>query len=138
MWINKLIGPDGEPLTSSRSNKGRSGEAGVNGPATDRRVGVRRDLSNSMLGMVVVLFLSSTLYAQTPAPSAINAIQRLRLRQRLPPVHDVTGVWMMRNPPGSQRGFTNYTFTKDPPELTTLGGDEVQGSQGLQWRGVHT
>jgi hypothetical protein len=25
---------------------------------------------------------------------------------------------MMRNPPGSQRGFTNYTFTKDLPELT--------------------
>ena len=32
--------------------------------------------------------------------------------------HDLTGVWMMRNPPGSNRGFTNYTFTRDPPELT--------------------
>jgi hypothetical protein len=26
---------------------------------------------------------------------------------------DLQGVWMMRNPPGSNRGFTNYTFT-DP------------------------
>ena len=25
------------------------------------------------------------------------------------PPRDLTGVWMMRNPPGSNRGFTNYT-----------------------------
>src|SRR6266404_3943456 len=67
-----------------------------------------------MLGMVVVLFLSSTLYAQTPAPSADQHNGTPKAASAPAPVHDVTGVWMMRNPPGSQRGFTNYTFTKDP------------------------
>jgi hypothetical protein len=37
---------------------------------------------------------------------------------------DLSGVWMMRNPPGSNRGFTNFTFTDpktNPPELTEWG-----------------
>src|SRR6266853_3625918 len=71
-----------------------------------------------MLGMVVVLSLSSTLYGQTPAPSADQRNPAPKAASAPAPVRDVTGVWMMRNPPGSQRGFTNYTFTKDPPELT--------------------
>jgi len=40
------------------------------------------------------------------------------------PAHDLSGVWMMRNPPGSNRGFTLYTFTDqktDPPVLTPWG-----------------
>src|SRR5215510_9578495 len=48
--------------------------------------------------------------AQAPSPPA--------------PQHDLSGVWMMRNPPGSNRGFTNYTFTdpkKEPPALTAWG-----------------
>ena len=38
--------------------------------------------------------------------------------------HDLSGIWMMRNPPGSNRGFTNFTFTDpktDPPSLTPWG-----------------
>ena len=40
------------------------------------------------------------------------------------PAHDLSGVWMMRNPPGSNRGFTLFTFTDpktDPPVLTPWG-----------------
>ena len=36
------------------------------------------------------------------------------------PKHDLTGVWMLRSPP-EMRAFTNFTFTKDDPELTELG-----------------
>jgi hypothetical protein len=40
------------------------------------------------------------------------------------PVHDLSGIWMMRNPPGSNRQFTLATFTDpktDPPVLTAWG-----------------
>ncbi len=40
------------------------------------------------------------------------------------PVHDLSGVWMMRNPPGSNRGYTNFTYTDpktSPPSLTAWG-----------------
>ena len=79
---------------------------------------MRTGLSNSMLGMVAVLSFSNALCAQsvTQAPDQHNVTPKAETAPA--PVHDLTGVWMMRNPPGSQRGFTNYTFTKDPPELT--------------------
>ena len=34
---------------------------------------------------------------------------------------DLTGIWMMRNPPGKNGPWTNYTYTdpmKSPPSLT--------------------
>jgi hypothetical protein len=40
------------------------------------------------------------------------------------PARDLSGVWMMRNPPGSNRAWTNFTFTDpktNPPELTDWG-----------------
>jgi len=45
------------------------------------------------------------------------------------PAHDLSGVWMMRNPPGSNRGFTNYTYTDpktDPPSLTPWGEEKLK------------
>jgi hypothetical protein len=45
------------------------------------------------------------------------------------PVHDLTGVWMMHNPPGSNRAYTNYTFTDpktDPPSLTPWGEEKLK------------
>ncbi len=41
------------------------------------------------------------------------------LRAQAPPApsHDLTGVWMLRNPP-SMRSFAGATFTKEEPELT--------------------
>jgi hypothetical protein len=40
------------------------------------------------------------------------------------PPRDLSGVWMMRNPPGSNRPWTNFTFTDpklNPPALTPWG-----------------
>src|SRR5260370_23875960 len=82
---------------------------------------MRSRLINSMLGMVGVLSLSSALYAQTAAVPTDKRNEVAKGESAPAPVHDLTGVWMMRNPPGSQRGFTNYTFTKEPPELTAWG-----------------
>ena len=50
--------------------------------------------------------------AAAPAPSAPA------------PAKDLTGVWMMRNPPGKNGPWTNYTYTdpmKAPPSLTAWG-----------------
>ena len=79
---------------------------------------MRIGLSNSMLGLFAALFLTGFLYAQTPAQPANPPNAPAKAASAPAPAHDLTGVWMMRNPPGSNRGFTNYTFTKDPPELT--------------------
>ena len=91
---------------------------------SEQEVKVRSGLSNSMLGMVAVLSFSSAMCAQTGAqPAGQSAAQapaqaNMAAKAESAPAHDLTGVWMMRNPPGSNRGFTNYTFTKDLPELT--------------------
>jgi hypothetical protein len=45
------------------------------------------------------------------------------------PVHDLSGVWMMRNPPGSNRGYTNFTYTDpkaSPPSLTAWGEEKFK------------
>jgi hypothetical protein len=45
------------------------------------------------------------------------------------PVHDLGGIWMMHNPPGSNRGYTNYTYTDpktDPPQLTAWGEEKFK------------
>jgi len=79
---------------------------------------VRKRFNISILAMVAALSLAGTLYSQTPVPPADPSKTEPKPESGPAPSHDLTGVWMMRNPPGSQRGFTNYTFTKDPPELT--------------------
>ncbi len=75
--------------------------------------------------LVAVLTFSCVLSAQTAAPAAGQPTAGAATKAETPsspaPAHDLTGVWMMRNPPGSQRGFTNYTFTKEEPELTPWG-----------------
>ena len=45
------------------------------------------------------------------------------------PARDLTGVWMMRNPPGKNGPWTNYTYTdpmKSPPSLTAWGEAEFK------------
>src|SRR5580700_4961495 len=104
--------------TSLRNNRQRSQESRKYGSAANRRVHVRRGLSNLTLGIFAVLFLSNPLCAQTATPATDQPNGAAKAESAPAPAHDLTGVWMMRNPPGSQRGFTNYTFTKDLPELT--------------------
>src|ERR1700689_2367908 len=105
--------------TSLRNNRYRLQEARQYGAVTNMRTHVRGGLNNLLLAMVAALLLSNALCAQTPAqPTDQRNAPPAKAESAPAPKHDVTGVWMMRNPPGSQRGFTNYTFTKDPPELT--------------------
>jgi hypothetical protein len=45
------------------------------------------------------------------------------------PARDLTGVWMMRNPPGVNGPWTNFTYTdpmKNPPSLTAWGEAEFK------------
>src|ERR1700757_3709540 len=52
---------------------------------------------------------------QTPAPPAA--------------ARDLSGVWMMRNPPGKNGPWTNYTYTdpmKNPPKLTAWGQEQLK------------
>ena len=45
------------------------------------------------------------------------------------PARDLSGIWMMHNPPGSNRGYTNYTYTDpktDPPQLTAWGEEKFK------------
>src|ERR1019366_4812743 len=116
--LTSSSGPTERHSTSLKNNRYRSRETRVYGSATIRRAYVLRGLINSMLGMVAALFLSNPLNAQTAAQPTDQRNAPAKGESAPAPVHDLTGVWMMRNPPGSQRGFTNYTFTKDPPELT--------------------
>jgi hypothetical protein len=61
-------------------------------------------MRRSLFGLVFVAFaLSGTLCAQSAPASA--------------PVRDLTGVWMIRNPP-AMRAFSGATFTKEEPEMT--------------------
>src|SRR4029077_5666615 len=79
--------------------------------------------------MVAVLSLSTILFAQTAGSPTDQRKAPAKGETGPAPVHDLSGVWMMRNPPGSQRGFTNYTFTKDPPELTAWGEAKYKEAQ---------
>jgi hypothetical protein len=73
---------------------------------------------------------SSVLLAQAPAPA---------------PSRDLSGVWMMRNPPGTSRAYTNFTYTdpalqqdgKGTPALTAWGLEkfkEAKDSNGGTYR----
>src|SRR6185295_7294630 len=99
----------------------------------NRRREVRRILIGATVVIAVLSGVSSALLAQRgqpagPAPAGQGTRGGGAAAAAAPsppaPVHDLTGVWMMRNPPGSNRGFTNYTFTDpktDPPALTPWG-----------------
>jgi hypothetical protein len=62
---------------------------------------MRRDSISSIPALAVGVILAPLLCAQTPAA----------------PTHDLTGVWMLRNPQ-SMRSFAGATFTKEEPGLT--------------------
>lgn len=68
----------------------------------------------------VVLAFAGVLGAQTApasgatAPAAANAD---KAPSAPAPVHDITGVWMIRNPQ-PMRSYSGATFTKEPPDMT--------------------
>jgi hypothetical protein len=90
---------------------------------------------NSVLIALALLAIPCASYAQYGAgkaipPNAGNAEGAKPNAAPAPaPVHDLSGVWMMRNPPGSNLGFTNYTYTDpktDPPSLTPWGEEKIK------------
>jgi hypothetical protein len=84
--------------------------------------------------VIALVVTATTLVAQAPtAPGATQSGRGGTPTAAAPsppaPPRDITGVWMMRNPPGSNRGFTNYTFTDpktDPPALTKWGEEQLK------------
>ena len=80
-----------------------------------------------------VLALSSGVLAQAPAPAGQGNRGGEPARPAAAPApapkRDLSGVWMMRNPPGSNRGFTNFTYTDpktQPPALTAWGEEQFK------------
>jgi hypothetical protein len=77
--------------------------------------------------LLASLLVPAAPIAQQPKPAAA-------------PMRDIGGVWMMRNPPGSNRGWTNFTFTDpklEPPALTPWGEakfKEARDSNGGNYR----
>jgi len=96
---------------------------------------MRRAFANSVLLALALLAIPCVSYAQYGAGKALPG-NRNKPEAAKPstssapaPVHDLSGVWMMRNPPGSNRGFTNYTYTDpktDPPALTSWGQEKFK------------
>src|SRR5437867_3264215 len=76
---------------------------------------MRSRLAALTLAAVFALSASATLFSQAAPKPAASAPA---------PAKDLTGVWMMRNPPGKNGPWTNYTYTdpmKSPPSLTEWG-----------------
>lgn len=88
---------------------------------------MRNRVMKPALVSVGVLVCAWTLHAQapqTPRPGAGTPTPATAKPSPPAPNRDLSGVWMMRNPPGSNRGYTNFTFTDpkaDPPAMTAWG-----------------
>jgi hypothetical protein len=84
---------------------------------------MRKALFNSSVALLALFVFTSAPLAQNAMPSSQPAAKAQKPSEPAP-AHDLTGVWMMHNPPGSNRGYTNYTFTDpktDSPVLTDWG-----------------
>ena len=88
---------------------------------------MRNRVMKPALVVVGALVCAWTLHAQAPQaprPGAGSATPAAAKPSPPAPTRDLSGVWMMRNPPGSNRGYTNFTFTDpktDPPAMTAWG-----------------
>jgi hypothetical protein len=96
---------------------------------------MRRNHLNSILIVAGLLAIPGALHAQYGAGKALtpqknNAqVAKSDTPPAPAPVHDLSGVWMMRNPPGSNRGYTNFTYTDpktSPPSLTPWGEEKLK------------
>jgi hypothetical protein len=87
-----------------------------------------KGIVNAMVVLVALLTWAPSWTAQTASPSAAPAVGKGKGAKADPagltgpaPVRDLGGgVWMLHSPP-SMRAFTNFTFTKDAPDLTPWG-----------------
>jgi hypothetical protein len=69
-----------------------------------------RGLTASLLRPIALCFFAGALGAQAQQPATAA-------KSEPAPKRDLTGVWMLRNPP-AMRSYAGATFTKEPPELT--------------------
>ena len=69
---------------------------------------MRKSVIRSVLAAALPLAFACVLCAQAASPAAPAAPA---------PTHDITGVWMIRNPPAI-RAFAGATFTKEEPAMT--------------------
>src|SRR5258706_1462925 len=88
---------------------------------------MRHRVMKPVLVVVGAVVCAWTLHAQAPQaprPGAGTATPAAAKPSLPAPMRDLSGVWMMRNPPGSNLGYTNFTFTDpktDPPAMTAWG-----------------
>jgi hypothetical protein len=92
---------------------------------------MRKLFIKSILAVFVLVALPFLVIGQTAGQSADEPSSKPTKKASAEisgpaPVHDLTGVWMMHDPPGMHRPFTNYTFTKDEPELTEWGKEKYK------------
>ena len=90
---------------------------------------MRRSVEATVAG-ILALAASAMLVAQAPAGQgargggARGGAPAAAAPSAPAPARDLTGVWMMRNPPGKNGPWTNFTYTdpmKAPPSLTDWG-----------------
>jgi hypothetical protein len=67
-------------------------------------------MRNVFPAIVVTVALASSAAAQAPAAAA-------KAPSKPAPTHDLSGVWMIRNP-DPIRAYSGATFTKEDPEMT--------------------
>jgi hypothetical protein len=88
------------------------------------------DMRNRIIGSTLALFAlaASAVFSQGAPAGRGNAGRGAATAPPAAvapaPARDLTGVWMMRNPPGANRAYTNFTYTdpqKEPPSLTAWG-----------------
>jgi hypothetical protein len=96
---------------------------------------MRKPSLNSVVIALALIAIPCASYAQYGAGKAIAptggkpATDKANAAPAPAPVHDLSGVWMMRNPPGSNLGYTNYTYTDpktDPPSMTAWGEEKFK------------
>ena len=91
---------------------------------------MRMPVIRSMLAAAVALAASATLVAQgAPAGQGGRGATAPAANPEPAPAKDLTGIWFMRNPPGKNGPWTNFTYTdpmKNPPSLTAWGEEEFK------------
>jgi hypothetical protein len=96
---------------------------------------MRGGILNAALILSALVAIPRTSYSQygaLPSRSKSAEAGKANTSPSAAPIHDLSGVWIMRNPPGSNRGFTLYTFTDpktDPPTLTPWGEEKFKEAQ---------
>jgi len=75
---------------------------------------MRRNHVSQFLTPALALLLGGVVYAQGGGAAAPKPVAA---KSAPAPTRDMTGVWMVRNPP-SMRSFQGATLTKEPPDIT--------------------